>query len=74
MNLLLLRATSPEKYALALMDSLFTEEELSQSCFMASKRSTKPPLNEQNIKLIEGKIAIIITLVVYPFPIFYRVH
>ena len=54
MNLLLLRAVNPEKYALALMDALFADEEMASSCYAESKRSTKPPLEQSKIKLLEG--------------------
>ena len=54
MNLLALRAVNPEKYALSLMDALFSDEEMASSCFAKSKRSTKPPLPHERIKLLEG--------------------
>ena len=55
-NLLQISAVNPQKYALALMDALFTEEEMSESCFKESKRSTKPPLDKERVKLLEGII------------------
>jgi len=53
-NLLAFRAVNPEKYALSEMDALFTDEEMANSCFATSKRSTKPPLPHDRIKLLEG--------------------
>ncbi len=44
MNLLAIRSINPSKYALSLMDSLFTDEEMSTKCFAVSSRSNKPPL------------------------------
>ena len=54
MNLLALRGVSPEKYSLALMDALFTDEELSVSCFASTKRSTKTPLEVERVELLKG--------------------
>ena len=53
--MLQISAVNPQKYALALMDALFTEE-MSESCFKESKRSTKPPLDKERVKLLEGII------------------
>ena len=36
-NLLGIRASSADKYALALMDALFTDEEMAKSCYMLKK-------------------------------------
>ena len=55
MNLLSVRAVTPEKYALALMDCLFEDEKMANSCFCKSKRSTKDALDKTNISLIVGK-------------------
>lgn len=44
----------PCKYALALMDAIFTDVEMSTCCFSAGKRSTKPELPRHKIKLLEG--------------------
>ena len=49
-----IKASDPEKYALALMDALFSDEEMSLSCYCETKRSTKPPLPPQRITLLEG--------------------
>ena len=54
MNLLALRGVNPEKYSLALMDALFTDDELSVSCFAAMKRSTKTPLDMERVELLKG--------------------
>ena len=56
MNLLSLRAVNPEKYALALMDALFSDEDMGGSCYAVSKRSTKPPLEQSKIQLLEGNM------------------
>ena len=39
-----LMAVNPEKYALALMEALFTDEEIASSCYCVTKRSKKTPL------------------------------
>jgi len=43
-NLQALRVVNPEKYALSVMDALFTDEEMANSCFATSKRSTEATL------------------------------
>ena len=43
-----------DKYALALMEALFTDEELAQSCYSSTSRSTKTPLPKDKIELLEG--------------------
>ena len=48
MNLLSIRSA---KYALALMDALFSDEEM---CFTCTSRSHKTPLPMDQVKLIEG--------------------
>ena len=40
-----------DKYALALCDALFSDDELAGSC---TKRNTKPPLDAKNVELLEG--------------------
>ncbi len=54
MNLLALRAVDEEKYALHLMDVLFTEEEMAQSCYISSQRSKKKGLDPKRVELLEG--------------------
>jgi hypothetical protein len=54
--LLKIRARDHGKYALALMDAIFEDEEMSTCCFAAGKRSTKPQLPEAKIKLLEGML------------------
>ena len=51
-NLLQLRAVNPEMYALALMDALFSDEDMAQCCFIPSKKSVKAPLCENKTKII----------------------
>ncbi len=51
-NLLSLRAPSAEKYALAMMDALFRDEQMCGCCFMSTVRSTKPPLPQADMELI----------------------
>ena len=46
--------TNCEKYALALMNALFSDEELAISCYSTSKRSKKPPLSDDKVSLLEG--------------------
>ena len=45
------------KYALGMLDALYTEEELKQSSFVPVGKSTtsvKPPLSPERMKLFEG--------------------
>lgn len=49
-----IRAAEPHKYALMLLDALFTDEEMASSCYAASKRSEKPELDRTRIRLLEG--------------------
>ena len=59
-KLLHLRAVSPDKYALTLMDAVFDDNEMAQCCFIQSNRSTKPPLERAKTKLIEGMVTSIL--------------
>ena len=43
-----------DKYALALLDALFNEDELACSCYAMTKRSKKPPLQNDKVALLEG--------------------
>lgn len=52
--MLALRKYNPDKHALALMDALFTTEEMAVSVYRKSDRSNKPPLPEEKISLLEG--------------------
>eukprot|EP00731_Ephydatia_muelleri_P018536 Em0011g576a len=55
-NLLSLKATDIFKYALILMDALFTETEMSTCCFQKAERgasSSKTPLPPGRVKLLE---------------------
>jgi hypothetical protein len=42
-------------YALALMDTLFTPDEMSSSLLFASKRSSKPALDHAKVEKLLGK-------------------
>ena len=44
----------PGKYALQLMDVLFTEKEIASSCYAEAKKTTKPGLDPEKITLLEG--------------------
>eukprot|EP00731_Ephydatia_muelleri_P011190 Em0006g84a len=58
-DLLKVRGTNVVKYALGLLDALYTEDELKQSSFVPVGKSTtsvKPPLSPERMKLFEGKI------------------
>ena len=44
-----LTAKTPDKYALQLMDVLFTDHEMGSSCFISSKFSTKPGLDPKRV-------------------------
>ena len=50
-----IRAPDPGKYALNLMDVLFTDEEMRGSCFVATARTKKPALDITRVALLEGK-------------------
>ena len=45
-----------DKYALALLDALFNEDELACSCYAMTKRSKKPPLQNDKVALLEGTV------------------
>ena len=49
-----LTAKTPDKYALQLMDVLFTDQEMGSSCFISSKYSTKPGLDPKRVALLHG--------------------
>lgn len=56
-DLLKVRGTTVVKYALGLMDALYTEEELSTCSFVPVGKSTtsaKPPLSPTRMTLLEG--------------------
>ena len=57
MDLLKVREINVVKYALGLLDALYTEDELKQSSFVPVGKSTtsvKPPLSPERMKLFEG--------------------
>ena len=41
------------------MDVLFSKEDMALSCFVKTKKSKKPILAEDKLKLIEGKVLIV---------------
>ena len=53
-NLLTLRVQDPDKYALVLMDALFTDNQMATSCLTATKRS-KNALPADRVELLESK-------------------
>ena len=53
-DLLKLRPTAADKYALQLMDILFTDEEMGRCVYKRSKRSNKPGLDPLRVNLLEG--------------------
>ena len=53
MDLLQFNVPSSDKYALAVMDALFTEEELGSHCYTNSTKK-KPPLSKEKVSLLEG--------------------
>ena len=69
-NLLQIRSQNPGKYALALLDALFSNEEQSTCCYKASTKtnsssvSQKPPLSPNRVKLLEGTILFILKHVI----------
>ncbi len=54
MNLMSIRAIITGKYALSLMDALFSDEEMGAKCFSGTSRSNKEALHKEKVKLIEG--------------------
>ncbi len=54
MNLMSISAINPVKYALSLMDALFSDEEMGAKCFSGTSRSNKEALPKEKVKLIEG--------------------
>ena len=54
-KLLHIRALNPIKYCLALMDALFTDDEMATHCFSSGSSSTKNPLPQEKVDLIKGK-------------------
>uniref|UniRef100_A0A1X7TWP0 Uncharacterized protein n=1 Tax=Amphimedon queenslandica TaxID=400682 RepID=A0A1X7TWP0_AMPQE len=52
-NLLETAAPDPAKYALALMDAIFSNAEMANCCSKASKRTTRPGLDSEKVKLLE---------------------
>lgn len=55
MKLLNLRGGVPVKFALALMDAIFDDELMANSCYPGIKSKKQfPPLPGDKIKLIEG--------------------
>ena len=53
-HILRLPSRDAYSYALQLMDVFFTKEELARSLVFKSKKSTKPPLNQQKVEQIIG--------------------
>ena len=51
-----MRAVNEEKYALQLMDALFSEQEMASSCYGASQRTKKTALDPSRIALLEGEV------------------
>ena len=58
MDLLAIKAAEPEKYALSLMEALFTDSELAISCYSSTTRSTKTPLSKEKVALLEGTVTV----------------
>jgi hypothetical protein len=54
--LLSIKAVDAPKYALNLLNALFTDEELGSSCYKKKPRSKseKPPLSPKRVALLEG--------------------
>ena len=55
-DLLSIKAVGAPKYALNLLNALFTDEELGSSCYKKKPRSKseKPPLSPKRVALLEG--------------------
>ncbi len=69
-DLLGIRSPNPPKYTLALMDALFTDEEMATKCYIVlSKKGTKSPLSSEKKKLIEGMNKIDDNLLIVSFKI-----
>ena len=57
LKLLEIQASDIFKYSLQLLDALFSEDELSSSCYQVAGRGTpsnKPPLSPRRVKCMEG--------------------
>ena len=56
-DLLSIKAVDPAKYALNLMNALFTDEEMGSSCFKKrlGSKTEKPQLSPKRVGLLEGK-------------------
>ena len=52
--MLTIRAVNPAKYALQLMDVLFSDKEMSSPCYSGSSRTDKPGLDPAKILILEG--------------------
>ena len=53
-NLMRLPAATPYAFGLAVMDVLFTKEELSSSLLFSSKKSNKPALDPKRVEKLLG--------------------
>lgn len=58
-NLKSIPARDAYSYALALMEILFTQDEMSSSLLFSSKRSIKPPLDRVKVEKLLGKFMLI---------------
>ena len=54
-SLLSIRAMDVPKYALALMDAIFSDDEMATCCFSRGKKTTKSQLPRDKVQLLEGK-------------------
>lgn len=73
-NLLKIKSQHPCKYALKLLEKLFPVEERVGKCYRRGPRSAnKPPLDEKRVKILEGKMLIIIIIIIRDHN-YYNIH
>ena len=60
-----IRASDAGKYALQLMDIIFTDEEMASSIYEESSKSKKPGLDRKRVAFLEGKITCLYQLIAH---------
>ena len=60
-----IRASNAGKYALQLMDIIFTDEEMASSIYEESSKSKNPGLDHKRVAFLEGKITCLYQLIAH---------
>ena len=60
-----IRATNAGKYAVQLMDIIFTDEEMASSIYEESSKSKKPRLDRKRVAFLEDKITCLCQLITH---------